>query len=193
MPDDDRPTSYTLGELSDLADVTPRTIRYYVQQGLLRSPEGAGPLTRYEEGHLWRLRLTRQLQREHLPLADIRKRLAALSDEEVRGLVAGAPVAVRESAAEYIDGVLRTRGIPGHQARLVRPAAPLMADRDPATLEADRPTSEQSAARGTRWLIEPVVGRSELRGPRSQAAPGASRSDGRRLSNRPLGTSRRRY
>ena len=68
MPDEISAPTYSLAELCDLADVTPRTVRYYVQQGLLRSPDVAGPQTRYEEGHLWRLRSIRQLQREHLPL-----------------------------------------------------------------------------------------------------------------------------
>jgi DNA-binding transcriptional MerR regulator len=79
MPDD----PYTLGDLARLADVTPRTVRYYVAQGLLPSPEVAGPATRYGEGHLARLRLIRRLQRDHLPLAEIRGRLERMGDEEV--------------------------------------------------------------------------------------------------------------
>ena len=68
MPDD----PYSLTDLVRLAGVTPRTVRYYVAQGLLPSPEQAGPSTRYGEGHLARLRLIRRLQRDHLPLAEIR-------------------------------------------------------------------------------------------------------------------------
>ena len=64
--------TYTIGELADLADVTPRTVRYYVAQGLLPSPMGAGPGARYDEDHLRRLRFIRRLQADHLPLADIR-------------------------------------------------------------------------------------------------------------------------
>ncbi len=105
-------SSYTLLELCELADVTPRTVRYYIQQGLLRSPDPAGSLTRYDESHLWRLRLTKELQREHLPLAEIRKRLAALGDEEVRSLTARPPAGLRESAADYIQDVLGSRGMP---------------------------------------------------------------------------------
>ena len=79
MPDD----PYTLADLARLADVTPRTVRYYVAQGLLPSPEAAGPSTRYGEGHLARLRLIKRLQREHLPLAEIRLRLERMGDEEI--------------------------------------------------------------------------------------------------------------
>ena len=73
MPDE----PYSLSDLASLADVTPRTIRYYVAQGLLPSPEAAGPATRYGEGHLLRLRLIKRLQRDHLPLAEIRVQAGA--------------------------------------------------------------------------------------------------------------------
>ncbi len=79
MPDD----PYSLSDLARLADVTPRTVRYYVALGLLPSPEAAGPATRYGEGHLARLRLIRRLQRDHLPLAEIRIRLERMSDDEI--------------------------------------------------------------------------------------------------------------
>jgi DNA-binding transcriptional MerR regulator len=79
MPDD----PYSLSDLARLADVTPRTVRYYVALGLLPSPEAAGPATRYGEGHLARLRLIRRLQRDHLPLAEIRIRIERMADDEI--------------------------------------------------------------------------------------------------------------
>jgi DNA-binding transcriptional MerR regulator len=83
MSTDSEPQSYTIADLARLADVTPRTVRYYVAQGLLPSPGTLGPGSRYGAGHLARLRLVRRLQRRHLPLAEIRRRLAALSDRDV--------------------------------------------------------------------------------------------------------------
>ncbi len=83
MPDD----PYSLADLARLADVTPRTVRYYVAQGLLPSPEAAGSATRYGEGHLARLRLIRRLQRDHLPLAEIRARLERMDDDEVSAML----------------------------------------------------------------------------------------------------------
>ncbi len=74
---------YTLAQLARLADVTPRTVRYYVHQGLLPPPEPAGPATRYGDRHLGRLRLIRRLQREHLPLAAIRGRLEQMEDWQI--------------------------------------------------------------------------------------------------------------
>ena len=102
MPD----AAYTLADLCGLADVTPRTVRYYIAQGLLRSPGTTGPGARYDDGHLARLRLIRRLQREHLPLAEIRARLAALTDDEAIARAEGPAAPPAESALDYVRGVL---------------------------------------------------------------------------------------
>ena len=100
-------SEYGLQDLSDLAGVTPRTIRYYIAQGLLPSPGRAGPGATYTDGHLNRLRLIKRLQREHLPLAEIRSRLAALDDATVAALVeAPASEPPADSAIDYIRSVL---------------------------------------------------------------------------------------
>ena len=104
----DRNATYDLQELCAEAGVTPRTVRYYIQQGLLPAPEPQGPSTRYGQGHLDRLRLIRDLQAEHQPLAVIRQRLEGLQDEEVRRLVRrlSPPKPAPSSAAEYVRSVL---------------------------------------------------------------------------------------
>ena len=100
-------SEYSLQDLVDLAGVTPRTIRYYIAQGLLPSPGKAGPGAIYTDGHLHRLRLVRRLQREHLPLAEIRSRLAALDDATVAALVESpASEPPTDSAIDYIRSVL---------------------------------------------------------------------------------------
>ena len=115
--------AYTLADLCDAADVTPRTVRYYVAQGLLVAPSGAGPGARYGAAHLARLRLIRRLQREHLPLADIRRRLAAITDDEaiVRSQEVSAPPS--ESALDYIRGALASRGMTKQVSSLSVPSA----------------------------------------------------------------------
>jgi DNA-binding transcriptional MerR regulator len=106
------PASFDLSELADRAQVTPRTVRYYISQGLLPSAEGRGPTARYDDGHLNRLVLIRQLQRQHLPLAEIRRQLEPLPDSEVRRLVHSAPRAAPPSTAlDYIRSVAE-RGHP---------------------------------------------------------------------------------
>jgi DNA-binding transcriptional MerR regulator len=68
--------TYRLRELANAAGGTPRTVRYYIAQGLLPSPGRLGPHTRYGADHLARLRLVRRLQDEGLSLAEIRERLS---------------------------------------------------------------------------------------------------------------------
>jgi DNA-binding transcriptional MerR regulator len=135
MPDD----PYSLSDLASLADVTPRTIRYYVAQGLLPSPEAAGPATRYGDGHLQRLRLIRRLQRDHLPLAEIRARLERMGDEDVRELLdateAPAPPAPAETLA-YVRGLMTQSGV---HPRVAEVAAPYAALRASATWDPVRP------------------------------------------------------
>jgi DNA-binding transcriptional MerR regulator len=75
--------TYTRGELCDSAGVTPRTLYYYIQQDLLPRPGARGRGTRYEHRHLKRLQLIRLLQAGGHSLAEIRERLATLSDAQV--------------------------------------------------------------------------------------------------------------
>jgi DNA-binding transcriptional MerR regulator len=105
---------YSIGELADLAGVTPRTIRYYVSIGLLPSPEQAGPKTRYTDGHLQRLRLVRHLQRQHLPLGEIGDRIAQLDDEAVEAALDADVVA--RPADSALDYILQLQGDQGDQA-----------------------------------------------------------------------------
>ena len=117
--------AYSLSQLAALAGVSPRTVRFYVAQGLLRGPEAAGPATRYEEGHLARLRLIRRLQSQHLPLAEIRRRLEGLSDEQVVELLGSAlPVEPAESALDYVRALLdQSRQAPAEQVAAAMPRA----------------------------------------------------------------------
>src|SRR5438552_143127 len=79
-------TDLNLQQFADQAGVTPRTVRYYISQGLLRAPTGLGPNARYTRGHLDRLRLIKRLQQEHQPLAEIRARLERLDDQQIAEL-----------------------------------------------------------------------------------------------------------
>ncbi len=100
---------YSLDELTDQAGVTVRTVRYYIAEGLLPPPVGGGPRSAYTSGHLDRLRLIGRLKDAYLPLREIRRRLAGLSDEEVGAALARTeePAATGpvDSAADYIARV----------------------------------------------------------------------------------------
>jgi len=63
---------YGIEELADLGGVTRRTVRYYVQEGLLPQPLGLGRGRHYGEEHLKRLLKVKALQEQGLPLVAIR-------------------------------------------------------------------------------------------------------------------------
>jgi DNA-binding transcriptional MerR regulator len=117
-------TEFDLKSLCDDTGVSPRTVYFYVQQGLLPPADGAGRGARYSEVHRDRLRLIRQLQDQHLPLAEIRKHIEGLSQKELSRLAgraegrATAP-SPQHSAADYIRSVLSGQGTPD-AARAVR-------------------------------------------------------------------------
>jgi DNA-binding transcriptional MerR regulator len=129
MPDD----PYSLSDLARLADVTPRTVRYYVALGLLPSPEAAGPATRYGEGHLARLRLIRRLQRDHLPLAEIRIRLERMADDEIIATVSALDAREPDPSQDPGDTLAFVRSL--MQQSGIRPS---VADRRPAPTVAVR-------------------------------------------------------
>jgi DNA-binding transcriptional MerR regulator len=81
LPPDDTTASerHSIDELSALAGVTPRTVRYYIAQGLLDRPEGAKRGAYYERRHVEQLLLIRRWTD------------AGLSLDRVRELLAGAP------------------------------------------------------------------------------------------------------
>lgn len=81
--------TYTLRELADSVDLRPRTVRSYIEKGLLRGPEVMGPGAVYSEDHLLRLRLIRTLRDLGVSLDEIRRRLQPLGTEEIRSLLAG--------------------------------------------------------------------------------------------------------
>jgi len=62
---------YDIAELAELGGVNRRTVRYYVQRGLLPAPTGTGRGRHYTQAHLERLVYVRQQQEAGIPLAHI--------------------------------------------------------------------------------------------------------------------------
>jgi DNA-binding transcriptional MerR regulator len=69
---DDQPRRYNIDELADLAGVSRRTVRFYVQEGLLPVPLGVGRGSHYDQSHLDRLLVVRSLQESGRSLEDIK-------------------------------------------------------------------------------------------------------------------------
>jgi DNA-binding transcriptional MerR regulator len=67
--------SLGVAELADLGGVSRRTVRFYVQEGLLPAPLGLGRGRHYGPEHLKRLLEVKALQERGRSLADIREAL----------------------------------------------------------------------------------------------------------------------
>jgi DNA-binding transcriptional MerR regulator len=72
---------YGVDELADLGGVSRRTVRYYVQEGLLPEPLGVGRGRHYGPAHLASLLRVKHLQEQGLSLDAIRERLAGRTEE----------------------------------------------------------------------------------------------------------------
>lgn len=91
-PELDRPADgLTLDELCADTGESRRTVRFYILNGLLTAPSGAGPAARYPRGHARRLRVIRALQAEGRQLAAIRELLEQTPEAELDGLLRREP------------------------------------------------------------------------------------------------------
>ena len=68
-----RDTKYGISELATLGEVSRRTVRYYVQRGLIPAPTGTGRGKHYTPEHLERLIRVRTWQEEGVSLAEIER------------------------------------------------------------------------------------------------------------------------
>lgn len=84
---------YTINELIRLTGVARRNIHFYVQQGLLPPPAGAGLGARYTDEHLLRLRAIPVLRDRGLRLDEIRERLAGSDAGSMQAFLTEAPQA----------------------------------------------------------------------------------------------------
>jgi DNA-binding transcriptional MerR regulator len=139
-----------LRELAAQCGVSIRTVRFYQAQGLIASPGQRGPGARYGSRDLDRLRFIRLLQRDHLPLAEIRKRLDVMSDREVaEALRVGGSAIERGSAAEYARRVLEDtelhRGRPTRRSQNAAEPMPTVRETESRYERPPEPRSRDSA------------------------------------------------
>ncbi|MFE1908638.1 MerR family transcriptional regulator [Streptomyces gardneri] len=112
MSDEEHEPRYTVDELAARAGVTVRTVRFYGTRGLLPPPViGARRVGHYGPGHLSRLALIEELQRQGMTLAAIERYLeqlpADLSEQDLaihRALVASwAPESAEEITLRELE------------------------------------------------------------------------------------------
>ena len=171
----------TLAELTQAADVSTRTVRYYIAEGLLPPPEGAGPSSVYTAGHLARLRLIGRLKAAYWPLKEIRRRLAGLSDAEVEAALLELDV-TPEGAPSYADATMapardylavleqraayRAERLPLHELPATAPAASFPAAPHPAAPRHDEVLSKVNPLpdvdEGSLWRRVPLGEDAEL-------------------------------
>jgi DNA-binding transcriptional MerR regulator len=79
--------SYLINQLAERAGVTVRTIRYYVNEGLLPPPQTKGRYSAYDEDYLYRIKLIKFYKESYLPLSRIRELLDEMSPDEIKAAV----------------------------------------------------------------------------------------------------------
>ena len=120
----------SLGELTEMAEVSTRTVRYYISEGLLPPPLSTGSKASYSSDHLNRLLLIGRLKAAYWPLREIRRHLDGLTAHEIEALLqqtqeidelSQQPIAPvrKEGAADYIDRVLNRESSPVLQQRIM--------------------------------------------------------------------------
>jgi DNA-binding transcriptional MerR regulator len=112
-------------ELAEQAGVSRRTVRYYVQRGLLPAPAGLGRGKHYSEAHLQRLLRIRALQEAGVPLERIAEQLEGGAPPAIPTPRPVLPDPSRQSAwtravlGEGVELHLRGRRLGDEQLRLL--------------------------------------------------------------------------
>ena len=91
---------YGIDELADLAGVSRRTVRFYIQEGLLPAPLGVGRGSHYDQSHLERLLEVRSLQESGRSLDDIK---AGRVPRESARLIAAQREAIRRTSWRRLE------------------------------------------------------------------------------------------
>ena len=127
---------YQIHELAEKAGVSVRTIRFYIDEGVLPVPATRGRYSVYSPEYIDRLALIRVLKDAYLPLKEIRQRMNSLDWDQVKAALAQPPTMEAEqghlaheassSASDYIANLLKnqSRGTQPGEIRSSQPAAP---------------------------------------------------------------------
>jgi DNA-binding transcriptional MerR regulator len=104
---------YLISELAQRAGVSVRTIRYYISEGLLPSPQVRGRYSVYDEDYVERIHLVKRLKEAYLPIREIRKKLETQSKEELDDFLSHYERASGSGndALDYISGLLQPKAV----------------------------------------------------------------------------------
>lgn len=117
---------FTLHELSDATGVEPRTIRSYVEKGLIPGPDSLGRGAKYPRESLDRLKVLQLLRDANrgLTLDQIRLLLKRLGPSELRGLADGRIRIAAVLDTDAMAGELPSRSAAADYLRTLRTQAP---------------------------------------------------------------------
>jgi DNA-binding transcriptional MerR regulator len=106
--------SYSLKDLADATGLEERTVRSYIERGLLPGAQARGRAATYSKEHLSRLQIIRSLRRArpNIGLSEIRIFLQNLSPEQIEHVAAGEITAARR----VIDASIRLAGAESQDA-----------------------------------------------------------------------------
>lgn len=79
-------SQYRIKDLEKMTGIKPRTIHYYIKERLIPPAAGAGGGAFYNDEHVMRLNLIKEMQRSHLKLSGIREALDGMSVSEMEQL-----------------------------------------------------------------------------------------------------------
>ena len=121
------------GSVSEVPDE--RMVRYYASEGLITAPEGRqGSAAVYGYTHLLQLLVVKKLQADHLSIKNIRELVEGKADRELEQLLnlrgAAKTELPRNSAAEYLESLLKPAAIRSPSAAPQAPPAQLASRSD---------------------------------------------------------------
>ena len=99
----------SIEDLARHSGLSVRTVRYYMQQGLLPGPDTAGKYASYSHRHLDHLAMVQRLKRLHLPLKEIQHLIANMSPGDMQQLLAMQDTMAFKRLARRDDEVLYNR------------------------------------------------------------------------------------
>lgn len=90
----------TINELSKMANVTVRTIRFYTDEGVLDEPAGRDRYARYTRRHFLQLSVAKHLKERFLPLRVIRDQMASMNDGDLERVAGPIPAEIEKRFVE---------------------------------------------------------------------------------------------
>lgn len=150
---------FLIGELAEKAGVSVRTIRYYVSEGLLPSPEVRGRYTVYDEDYLNRIRLIKRLKDAFLPIKEIRLMLETKTLAEIEDFLSHyeANRTSSNDALSYISGLLENDSRSLVRESRMPPSQPkLQMNRSPAPMKFEL-IDDQQGMIWRKFIIRPGV------------------------------------